>query len=196
MERNTWFPNYENPRFRIAALATLIATGLLLLAGLGGSAIAGPVNKDGKIYACYKVKGKPRGAMRVLFKGKRCKRGERRVAWVAASSSNATQQSGSTGQPGSVGQQGAAGEDDSELSAQVHNLNLKVEGLEAILKGVTNDDLVKAVAATPLVEDVCGQVEELTGRSNALLGLLDTLDALNVLSLPLALPAFEACPEP
>lgn len=196
MRKNPALRHPERPLFRAGALIALFATGALLLTGLVGTAAAAPVKKDGRIYACYKVKGKPRGAMRVLFKGKRCKRGERRVAWVAASSPNATQHSGSSGQPGSAGQQGAAGEDDSELSAQVNDLNLKVEGLEAILKGVTNDDLTKAIAATPLVEDICGQVEELTGRSNALLGLLDTLDALNVLSLPLALPAFEVCPEP
>lgn len=206
MERNTRFPNSENPRFRIAAFATLIATGILLLAGLGGSAIAGPVKKDGKIYACYKVKGKPRGAMRVLFKGKRCKRGERRVAWIAASSAHATQQSGSNGQPGSTGQQGTAGEGDSELSARVNDLNLKVEGLEAILKGVTNEDLAKAVAATPLVEEVCGQVSTLTSQSNllgeeldSLVGILDGVvllgEIFGVIDVPEALDPF-ACATP
>jgi len=48
----------------------------------------------------------------------------------------------------------------------------------------------------PLVETVCEQTEALTGRSNALLTLLDTLDALNVLSLPAALPTFDVCPAP
>jgi|GEM_PF-866966 len=201
MKRNTQFPNSENPRFRVAALATLIATGILLLTGLGGSAIAGPVNKDGKIYACYKVKGKPRGAMRVLFKGKRCKRGERRVAWIAAGAANSTSGSGHAGQSGATGQPGAAGsegENGSELSAQVSTLNLKVEGLEKTLEGVTNGDLAGALATVkglsnvqldeavkavngisnaklkeavdvvPLVDKVCDQATALTSQSNLL----------------------------
>jgi len=195
MDRNIRFPNSENPRFRIVALATLIATGILLLTGLGGSAIAGPVNKDGKIYACYKVKGKPRGAMRVLFKGKRCKRGERRVAWVAASSPSVGQQSGSNSQPGSTGQPGAAGENSSELSAQVSNLNLKVEGLEAILKGVTNDDLTKAVGSLPAVESLCGQVPDLAKQANLLGGGLNGL--IGVLTgVPLVGDVFDGVPVP
>jgi hypothetical protein len=66
----------------------------------------------------------------------------------------------------------------------------------ATLNGVTNPELLNAIGSVPLVEEVCEQTEVLTGRSNALLGLLDTFDALDVLSLPAVLPTFDACPAP
>lgn len=71
--------------------------------------------------------------------------------------------------------------------------NGDLTGMLATLNGVTNPELLNAIGSVPLVEEVCSQTEELTGRSNALLGLLDTL---NVLSLPAALPTFNVCPAP
>lgn len=174
------FRNSENPRFRIAALATLIATGILLLTGLGGSAIAGPVNKDGKIYACYKVKGQPRGAMRVLFKGKRCKRGERRVAWIADGPSVDNQRAGGAGadgQSGSGGQAGEAGASGSTLSTEVAGLALRIDGLEGVLQGVENKELstalstVKGLSGVQLKE----AVDAVDGITNA--KLLEAVEA-------------------
>jgi len=198
-------------RFLVSALA-----GAMLLLGLCGTALASsPVGKDGAIHACYKVKGKPKGTLRVVGAQKRCKRGERKVVWNAASQGG---QSGTAGQNGSsgsgqAGQTGADGSSPNEvaLKTQVASLNVKIDGLEKVLEGITHGDLTgvlstlngvtnpelqNAIGSVPLLEEVCGQTEELTGRSNSLLGLLDTLDALNVLSLPLALPTFNVCPAP
>jgi hypothetical protein len=164
----------------------------------------------------YKVKGKPKGTLRVVGVQKRCKRGERKVVWNAAGQGG---QSGSAGQNGSSGsgQQGRAGSNGTSspnevaLKTEIASLNVKVDGLEKVLEGITHGDLTgvlstlngvtnpelqNAIGSVPLLEEVCGQTEELTGRSNSLLGLLDTLDALNVLSLPLALPTFNVCPAP
>lgn len=43
------------------------ASFLTLLPGAAGAA---PIGKDGRIFACYKVKGKPKGALRVLINRK------------------------------------------------------------------------------------------------------------------------------
>ena len=213
MSKNAAFRESVKPRSAPLAIAVLLSS-VLLLVGLGGTASAAPPGKNGTIHACYKVKGKPKGAMRVVMSAKaRCRRGERKVAWSAVGPGG---QAGSPGQVGTGGQSGTSGSDGSgagevALKTEIAALNLKVEALEGVLEGVTNGDLkgalgtlqgldneelLGAVAATPLVETVCGQAEALTGQSNALLTLLDTLDTLDVLSLPAALPTFEACPEP
>lgn len=211
MNRNAVSQLGVKARFLVSALAAS-----MLLAGFcSASFAASPVGKDGTIHACYKVKGKPKGTLRVIGTKARCKRGERKVIWNAAAQSG---QSGAGGQNGSSGsgQQGQAGTDGSSpneaaLKTQIASLNVKVDGLEKVLEGITHGDLTgalstlngvtspelqNAIGSVPLLEEVCGQTEELTGRSNSLLGLLDTLDALNVLSLPLALPTFNVCPAP
>ena len=198
-------------RFLVSALA-----GAMLLLGLCGTALASsPVGMYVIIVYCSKGKGKPKGLLRVVGAQKRCKRGERKVVWNAASQGG---QSGTAGQNGSsgsgqAGQTGADGSSPNEvaLKTQLASLNVKIDGLEKVLEGITHGDLTgvlstlngvtnpelqNAIGSVPLLEEVCGQTEELTGRSNSLLGLLDTLDALNVLSLPLALPTFNVCPAP
>jgi hypothetical protein len=187
-----------------------LAMGVVLLICLVAPAAQGAVGQDGQIHACYRVKGKPKGALRVVQSAKaRCRRGERKAAWSAAGSSGIASQ-GAQGTQGQAGTGGSAG-DEAALKAQVGALSLKVEALEGILQGITNGDLtgmlatlsgvtnpelLGAIGSVPLVEEVCGQTEELTGRSNALLGLLDTLDLLNALSIPEALPTFDVCPAP
>jgi hypothetical protein len=220
MNGNAAYREPVNPRVFLALVAGLLAMAIVF-AGFAGTATAAPLSKDGKIYACYKVKGKPKGAMRIVRSSKaRCKRGERKVAWSAVAANG---QSGTPGQAGEAGQSGSSGSDGSgssevALKTEIAALSLKLEALEGVLGGITNgdlegvlttvddlsgilagvdnEDLLGAVAAVPLVETVCGQVEDLTGQSNSLLGLLDVLDALNVLSLPTALPTFAVCPTP
>jgi hypothetical protein len=187
-----------------------MALGVVLLICLVAPAAQGAVGQDGQIHACYRVKGKPKGVLRVVQSAKtRCRRGERKAAWSATGSSGIASQ-GAQGTQGQAGTSGSNG-DEAALKAQVGALSLKVEALEGILQGITNGDLtgmlatlsgvtnpelLGAIGSVPLVEEVCGQTEELTGRSNALLGLLDTLDVLNALSIPAALPAFNVCPAP
>jgi hypothetical protein len=214
----------------------------VLLAVVGGTAAVQPLAKDGQIHACYRVKRKPKGELRVV-PGTRahCLRGERKVAWSAVGSSGfpgASSQGGqgaqSQGAQGQPGANGSATPDDAALKAQVSALSLKVEslegllagiaagdlsgllprvsGLEGVLSGVDNEGLqhavdtvkdvtggklLEAVKAVPLLGEVCTQTKELTDRSNLTLGLLNTLDALNVLSLPVALPQLnKVCPGP
>ena len=175
----------------------LLATATMLLIAFADTAGAGPVGKDGKIRACYKVKGKPKGTMRILLKGKRCKRGERRVAWIAASSlsagvagpagggqtgaSGATGGSGSEGAAGSTGTTGSPGSTGANLSTQVASLSLQVDDLQEVLDGLSNGDLTGAVdkLADLSNNDLTGAVDKLSGVENG--DLLDVLDATPVL---------------
>ena len=226
MKKNTAFRDSFNLRSGRAPIV-LLAAGALLLAVVGGTAAAQPLAKDGQIHACYRVKGKPRCELRVVPSAHaHCLRGERKVAWSAVGSSGfpgTSSQGGqgaqSQGAQGQSGANGSAAPDDAALKAQVSALSLKVEslegllagvaagdlsgllprvsGLEGVLTGVDNEGLKDALDAVPLLGEVCTQTKELTGRSNLTLGLLNTLDALNVLSLPVALPELsKVCPGP
>lgn len=213
------------PHARVKApLALLAATAILLVVPVGTAGAAPAVGKDGKIHACYRVKGKPKGSLRVVPGQKRCRRGERKVIWSAAGPSG---QAGSTGQSGSggTGSQGQAGSDGSPgsneatLKTDVAALSLKVDGLEGTLDGVTNGELngvvntldgltktelLETVDSLPVVDSLCQQNEELTEQVNLLqdviggLGLSPALEALGLLeipTLPTELDPF-VCPTP
>jgi hypothetical protein len=81
---------------------------LALFIALGGTSVAA-INaipaKDGTVTACVKKKN---GSMRALVKGKKCKRGEKKVAW------SATGPTGVVGTPGPAGAAGANGTDGAE----------------------------------------------------------------------------------
>jgi hypothetical protein len=157
-----------------AALQSLSVRGLrfgslvLLLASLvtvcfGGAAKAKPrsfVGRDGKIHACYRVKGKPKGMVRVVRGGHyRCHRGERRMAWSVATTTGTTGSGGAAGAQGDSGT--VAGPNEAALKTQIGELSARVEALEKILAGVSNEDLTKAVNAVPAVESLCENSEEL-----------------------------------
>lgn len=195
-------------------IRTRFPMSLLILALLGFLAFsstasaAPPVARDGKIYACYKAKGKGKGTMRLVRNGKvRCQRKWKKVSWYAGGLSGPGAiappgPAGPKGDAGPPGEQGTAGNLVVEqLEGKVSELLTKVESLEAILSGVTNTDLLGAIDAVPAVGALCEQTETLTGQANALLtsvgGLNSLLDTLLVLfdpiGVPAALPAF-SCP--
>jgi hypothetical protein len=182
------------------AITLLVMISVLLISA--GPAAAGPVRKDGKIRACYRVKGKPKGALRLLVKGKRCRRGERVVVWTAIASAGGSGptagEPGKTGQPGSPGASGSA--DVASLTAQIDALTKRVESLEAILKGITNADLVGLLDVVPAVGALCEQASGMTGAFNALTAGIegiaiigDPLLGLDFDTLPASLAPF-SCP--
>jgi hypothetical protein len=191
------------------SLALLAVLGLTVLGSTASA--ASPVAKDGKIHACYKAKGKGKGTLRLVRNGKtRCPKKWKKVAWYAAGQpgpAGPQGQSGSAGAPGANGQPGERGLPGTagnvvveDLEKEVKELLTKVQGLEAVLKGVTNADLKEAIAAVPIVETLCTQADVLTDQSNglgaALSGLSTVVDTLTVMGLPTvpaALPPFE-CP--
>jgi len=190
---------------------------LLILALLGFLAFsatasaAPPVAKDGKIYACYKAKGKGKGTLRLVRNGKvRCQRQWKKVSWYASGVSGPgviapPGPAGAKGDTGSQGEQGAAGTAGNvvvtALEDKVTELLTKVESLEAVLSGVTNTELLNAIGAVPAVGALCEQAEDLTDQTTAIgttLGSLNTLlDTLllgfSPIEVPTALPKF-SCP--
>jgi hypothetical protein len=88
------------------------------------------VGRDGKVHACYRVKGKPKGAVRLVHRRARCHRGERKVAWPVT---------GATGQAGATGPSGGPGADAATLAAlneRIDALSTRVEKLEGIVGAV------------------------------------------------------------
>jgi hypothetical protein len=204
---------------RLGALALAIALCLLVAAPADGAQLVG---KDGKVYACYKTRGKAKGSVRLVTKKAKCRKGEKKVAWNAVGQSGGAGtpgENGSTGSPGEGGATGAAG-----LETRVTNLVNRVESLEDKLKGITNvalsevisklqgvsgaqlQEAIKSVAnvnaLSTKVGELCTQATKLTSQSNALGSALEGLSLgglipigleLLVPSLPAALPAF-SCP--
>ena len=158
----------------------------MLFACFGAIATAAPlVGQDGQIHACYRVKGKPKGGLRVVPSAKkRCKRGERKVTWSVAGSggqTGASGQSGGNGQATANGQSGTNGTNGGEaaLVSKIAALTLKVESLEGILNGITHGDLLGALGTLSGVNNA-----KLLGAVNAVEGLDNTklTDAVNAVT--------------
>jgi uncharacterized small protein (DUF1192 family) len=215
-------------RLPFAVLWAVIALTFSLT--LGGVASAAPPGKDGKLHACYRVKGKPKGAMRMLRGAKaRCQGGERKVSWTLAGAAGAPGAAGAAGAAGaggasgSAGAAGAAGADGAlsktELEERITALTDRVETLEGILQGVSNEALTEALAAVagltnvellaavnsvPLVETLCNEVTGVIAQTNLLRGgvgtLVSTLSGsllgpiFGSVGLPPALPETLTCP--
>lgn len=198
---------------RLGALALAALLCLLVAAPASGGSLVG---KDGKVYACYKTKGKAKGSVRLVAKKAKCRKGEKKVAWSAVGRGGAAGSPGENGSGGGPGEGGAPGS--AGLEKQVTNLQGKVESLESKLKGITNlalsevisklqgisptqlQEAIKSVANVSVlnakVGELCAQTSKLTGQTNALGAVLSGVEVLGKLlfpSVPAALPAF-GCP--
>ena len=81
----------------------------LLVAGLAVSGIAGAAKKPSAsrhVTGCYAKKS---GVLRVVKRGKRCKRGERKIAWLKNGERGARGAQGAVGPQGQAGVRGATG---------------------------------------------------------------------------------------
>ena len=164
-------------------VAVPLAVVALLLAGLVGSAAAAKiVGKDGKVYACYKAKGKAKGSVRLVAKQGKCKRGERKVNWGATGPAGVAGQNGTPGPQGAPGLAGTSG-----LEKQVTELSTRVASLEATLAGVSNETLTDTIAS---VGALCEQTADLTTQANGIIGSLEdtTLGGIVPLGLELLVP--------
>ena len=179
----------------------------LLIAVLALLVVAPPasprkvVGRDGKIHACYRVKGKPKGALRVVRSRKaRCHRGERKVSWAVAAVSGSAGADGAQGAAGSPGDSALT----TKLTEQVNALSARIDGLESTLAGVTNADLLAAIDSLPAIDSLCQRSEDLTEQVNLLgdavggLGLSPALEAIGLLEIPTLPEALEpfSCPVP
>lgn len=201
------------PRGLVAFAAAVLLGLVLALTVASQSAAAAPlVGKDGRIHACYKLKGKGKGTLRVVRSAKvRCPRHWKKVAWNAGGPAGAAGEQGSSGEAGTGGESGQAGSKGdtgtqgtaakvSSLESQVTELLTKLKSLEGILAGITNSDLKGAIGAVPVVATLCGQAKTLNEQSSKLgesAGALNTVvKTLVPLFAPVAVPALPAfaCP--
>ncbi len=198
----------------VALLAGAALFSMVLAGGAGATRLVG---KNGKVFACYRTKGKARGAVRLVAQHKHCRKGEKKISWNVTGKRGSSGQDGESaanGETGEAGGPGAAG-----LEQQVATLTNKVSALEGILKGVTNSGLTGALAklqgisgaqlqeAVTKVADVkalCAQGAALTAKTGelgtalmgaSLTGAVGPVLGVLGLSIPKvpALPAF-ACP--
>jgi hypothetical protein len=178
-------------------------------------AMAGLVAKDGKIHACFKVKGKAKGTLRVTPSAKaKCPKRWKKVSWYASGQAGPQGAAGSPGANGETGTNGGSGLPGTTgtvtvkgLEDKVTELLSKVQSLETILKGIDNTQLKEAIAGIAKTEaletavgSLCTQATALTSKSGelgtALSGLSTILDPLTVMvlpSIPTALNPF-SCP--
>jgi hypothetical protein len=143
---------------RIGVFATMAALSALLLSTAGPASAAQPFGKDGTIYACFKAKGKNKGALRVVPSKRSCRkmRGWRPMSWSAVDSGDASGQIGSQGTGGLQGQQGNPGPEGKQGSQGV--------------AGTVEKSLVDTIQAQSL------QIDELTEDVTDLAGEVLTLE--------------------
>jgi hypothetical protein len=176
---------------RVSLLLSLALVGVLSMA-LVSTAVAAPaIGQGGQISACYKVKGKAKGAMRVVPASKKCRKGERKLAWSVAGAPGASGAAGAQGQTGASGAGGAKGDQgqtgaagapntgEAALETKIVNLNLKIASLESILNGVTNTELTDTIAGLPLLEtDLSDLNTTVAGLGTTVTGLGTTVTGL------------------
>ena len=66
MKKNTAFRESFDLRLGLTLIGVLAVGALLFAAVVAGAAAARPLVNDGQIHACYRVKGKPKGELRVI----------------------------------------------------------------------------------------------------------------------------------
>jgi hypothetical protein len=178
-----------NTRFLLTPMVVLAAAATLLVGLVGTASAAAPIGKDGTIHACYRVKGKPKGGLRVVPSAKkRCKRGERKVTWSVADSAGqagAVGQTGAGAASGQTGQAGATGSssgNEAALQSKIASLALKLEGLEGVLGGISHGDLQGVLGTVKGVDnsELLGAVKAVKGLTNS--DLLDSVDAVKGLT--------------
>jgi hypothetical protein len=118
-----------NSRLRWIPVFLLVAALPLVAPGEPTSAHK-MVGRDGKLRACYVVKGKPKGALRLVRGRAKCRRGERKVAWTVSGPAAQTGATGAAGSPGADAATIAA------LSERVDALTARVEKLEGVVEAV------------------------------------------------------------
>jgi hypothetical protein len=201
---------------RSAPVLFLLALSAFVLCTSTPASAASLVGSDGKIHACYKVKGKAKGTLRVVRSAKvKCPKKWKKVAWYVSGPAGPQGESGSNGGSGETGTNGGSGLNGTPATAtvikglegKVTELLTKVQSLETILKGIDNQQLKEAIAGIAKTEALegavgalCTQATALTSKSgelgttlNGFGTILDALSVLPIPGIPAALPAF-GCP--
>ncbi|HEX2128757.1 MAG TPA: hypothetical protein VHF58_06025 [Solirubrobacterales bacterium] len=172
-------------RRALSAAAVLFA--LIALALAARPAAAAPIGSDGVVHACYKAKGKPKGALRVVKAGKPCKakKGEKPIAWTIFGAPGATGAQGATGETATGG---ATKQDLLTLLGLIQQQSTMIDQLTSQLDGLTGQ-----------LGSICDQLSLVTGQSNALrtvIGGLGLNGVLTTLGGLLQIPALPAALDP
>ncbi len=161
------------------------AAALVLLAALfawpGEAGAAQPYGAGGVVNACYKAKGKERGALRLVKSSRGCKRmrGWRRVSWgaVGPPGASAPTESGATGngQHGPVGPTGPAGQTGPQGEPGAPGL---VGGVEQSLLDTIQNQADQIAALTAQVNGLTGDLGDVEGLVNGLSGDVTDLEGV------------------
>src|SRR4051812_5862289 len=112
---------------RLGGLALAVALCLLVAAPASGARLVG---KDGKVYACYKLRGKAKGDVRLVTKKGKCRKGEKKVAWNAVGPRGSVGENGESGPGGNAGEGGGTGANGvAGLENRISALTSKVSAL-------------------------------------------------------------------
>jgi hypothetical protein len=174
---------------KVSVIATIAALSVLFLSTAGAASAAKRIGKNGVIHACFKAKGKNKGALRVVATKRACRkmRGWRPLSWNANRPSKKAVRvrrgrPGPQGGPGPEGMAGTAGQVEKSLletiqnqsaqinalTAQVTDLGGKVLSLESGLSGLTGD----LATLEDTVGEACGQLAVLTDQTDEVLAAL------------------------
>jgi hypothetical protein len=169
---------------RLAGFASILVLVCVFCTQAGANAASTQhFGKNGVVYACYKAKGKNRGALRVVGRPAACRklRGWRRMSWHSDGSARATGdtggsgtagapgapvagQRGSAGPAGTEGSQGAPGEVEKSLIETVQTQTTQIQGLSEEVTNLTGE--LTSLEAT--VQSTCAQLTALTDQSDEL----------------------------
>lgn len=179
-------------RFKFGVTATVVAICALVLSMAGaGTAAARPIGSNGVINACFKAKGKNKGALRVVSNRGGCKRlrgGWRPMSWSVNGSSGGSGQSGAPGASGGAGQagpkgdtgpegtQGAAGQVEKSLLETIQSQSTQINSLSKEVTDLTGEVLNLESGLSGLGVDVLDLEGDLTGLSGDVTDLEGTVD--------------------
>jgi len=171
----------------------LLALCAFVLLSSPPASAASLIGRDGKIHACYKVKGKAKGSLRVVRSAKaKCPKKWKKVSWYASGPAGPQGESGSNGASGETGTNGSSGLPGTNATAtvvkglegKVTELLNKVTSLETVLNGIDNQQLKEAIASVADVKALEAAVGSLCSQSSALTSQLNSVEsALGGLSL-------------
>jgi hypothetical protein len=131
-------------RFRRPSPATVIALAALVVA-TSGVAIGSFAPKNGKIVACY---SKRTGALRLVEEGKKCRKGEQKIAWNQQGKRGLPGRRGPAGDDGFDGLDGFDGfdgADGADAASMLTGAFATTLGAEPVFAAVSGTDVASAV---------------------------------------------------
>jgi hypothetical protein len=178
--------NHRSRHVVPAGLVAILACGLLLAPAQAGAAFN--PGAGGVLYACVKVKGKHKGTMKLVGAKKKCKHGQRKLAWNVTGAAGTP---GANGTSGGSGSPGSSGPTNSTLQSEIDTLTQKLTSLESTVTSLASTVTGLQTTTTSL----CTQLSTVTTQSDALRTVIAGLGVNNALTLlggALSIPALPA----